>query len=104
MQILGKIIKLLTKWNEPEEGVVAKNTAEVLTESAIIGFASVECIVVFTTLLTKFDCSVLVANEIHMKAEEGSDYQSKHACQDVGCHDKVSVFVVETLRIGHGTI
>ena len=61
---------VLTERNEPEEGVVAENSAEVLAESAIIRFASMEGVVVFTALLTEFYSGVLVADEVNVEAEE----------------------------------
>ena len=61
---------ILTERNEPKERVVAENSAEVLAESAIIRFASMECVVVFTTLFTEFYRCVLVADEVNVEAEE----------------------------------
>jgi len=69
---------LLTERNEPEEGVVAEDSTEVLAESAIIRFASVEGVVVFAALLAEFDGGVLVADEVNVEGEESRDYHSEY--------------------------
>ena len=66
---------LLTEWYKPEEGIVAKNCAEILAEAAVVGLTSVECIVIFRALLAEFDGSVLIADQVKMEGEEGGDYE-----------------------------
>ena len=60
-----------------------------------------KCIVVFTALFTELNRCILAANKVQVKAEESADDHGENACQDIRSHDEVSVFVIETLRIGH---
>ena len=62
---------LLTEWYKPEEGIVAKNCAEILAEAAIVGLTSVECIIIFRALLAEFDGSVLIADQVEVEGKEG---------------------------------
>ena len=62
---------ILTERNEPEEGIVAQNCAEIVAETAIIWFASMEGVVVFTALFAEFNRCVLVADKVDVEAEEG---------------------------------
>lgn len=93
------MIRILTEWDEPEEWIVAENSAEVLAESTIIWPLRMESVFILTALLAEFDSRELIADQVYVEREEGRDYKCKDNRQDPGCHDEVGVLVVETLRV-----
>ena len=69
---------ILTERNEPEEGIVAQNCAEIVAETAIIWLLCMECAIIIASFLTELDSRVATRDQIEMEGHERGDYEGEN--------------------------
>lgn len=75
-------------WEEPEEYVLAQDALEVAVDTKVVWTFELELIIA-SFFLTEFNGCVLVLDEPQVEAEESSDDEAEHACQNIGSDDEI---------------
>ena len=102
---MGKIWgePVLTERNEPKEGIVAKNGAEIAAEPTVVGLFGVEGAIIVSALFTELNRCELAWYEIDMEWHEGCDYEGKDGSQDKCGHYEIGNFVIEGIGVAEST-
>ena len=88
----------LTDGQEPQQWIGPQTLLKIAAEALVVGHLRVERIG-RGPLLTVLDRRVLTRDQVHVKAQEHTQQQGKHARQDVTRHDEVCDAVVKGLRV-----
>lgn len=68
---------ILTERNEPEEGVGAEDSRQILAEATVKWLPRVECAILLAALFAELDRCEAARDEVHVERQEGRDDEGK---------------------------